>query len=195
MEKVISQYTSALDELNVLTKTSYEQADSEDIQARINQIVDDVLSFLIHAYTLGMEHASFMLAHDLTVDVEEMREAIYLIIEGKTFEDRVADHVIAGDLSGLYTLVESEFHRVYNTAVQDGGEDYVANGSFGVMKEWITLRDGRVRETHSYLEGATVPLEDYFYTFDGDYASFPGGFTKAENNVRCRCMVRQFLDV
>jgi hypothetical protein len=100
MEKVIAQYTAAMDELNVLTQASYEQADGEDTQVKVNQIADDVLSFLIHAYTMGMEHASLMLAHDLTVDIEEMHEAIYLIIEGKTFEDRVADHVIADDLSG-----------------------------------------------------------------------------------------------
>lgn len=195
MEKVISQYTSAMDELNVLTQASYEQADSEDIQAKINQIADDVLSFLIHAYTMGMEHASLMLAHDLTVDVEEMDEAIFLMIEGKTFEDRVADHVIADDLSGLRTLVESEFHRVYNTAVQDGGEDFVANGTLGVNKDWITVRDNKVRKTHEYLEGASVPLEEYFYTFDGDYALQPGGFTKAENNVNCRCITRLSINV
>ena len=44
MEKVISQYTTALDELNVLTATSYKLAGGRDITARVNQIADDVLS-------------------------------------------------------------------------------------------------------------------------------------------------------
>lgn len=186
MEKVISQYTTALDELNVLTQTSYETAGGENVA----QIADDILSFLIYAYTLGIDHASLMLDYALAVDVGDMEDAIYLLIEGKTFEDRVADHVHAGDLNGLKTLVESEFHRVYNAAVRDGGRNYVDNGNFGVMKDWITVRDDKVRETHRYLEGQSVALEEDFYTFDGDHGAFPGMFGKAENNVNCRCIVR-----
>ena len=189
MQRVISQYTTALDELNVLTTSSYQLADSEDMTARIDQIADDVLSFLIIAYTLGMEHASLMLVYELSVDVDSMREAIYTVIAGKTFEDRVADHVIANDLSGLKTLVESEFHRVYNAALNDGAEDFVENGDFGVTKNWVTVKDDHVRETHAYLEGQSVALEEEFFTFDGDHAPHPGGFTKAENNVNCRCIM------
>lgn len=195
MDEVVSRYTLALDELNVLTSTSYYNAVSEDTTAMINQIADDFLSFLINAYTMGIDSASIMLDHEMTVDVDDMHEAIYLIIDGKTFEDRVADHVLNNDLGGLKTLAESEFHRVYNTAVYDGGEDYVESGSFGVNKDWITVRDDAVRETHSYLEGVSVPLEEEFFTFDGDHAPYPGKFTKAENNVNCRCIVKLTLDV
>jgi len=195
MDKIISRYTLALDELNVLTSTSYYNATGEDIAARVNQIADDFLSFLINAYTMGIESASIMLDHEMTVDVNDMHEAIFLVIDGKTFEDRVADHVMNNDLGGLKTLAESEFHRVYNAAVYDGGEDYVESGSFGVSKDWITVRDDAVRETHSYLEGVSVPLEEEFYTFDGDHAPYPGKFTKAENNVNCRCIVKLTLDV
>lgn len=195
MDEVVSRYTLALDELNVLTSTSYYNAVSEDTTAMINQIADDFLSFLINAYTMGIDSASIMLDHEMTVDVDDMHEAIYLIIDGKTFEDRVADHVLNNDLGGLKTLAESEFHRVYNAAVYDGGEDYVESGSFGVNKDWITVRDDAVRETHSYLEGVSVPLKEEFFTFDGDHAPYPGKFTKAENNVNCRCIVKLTLDV
>lgn len=195
MDEVVSRYTLALDELNVLTSTSYYNAVSEDTTAMINQIADDFLSFLINAYTMGIDSASIMLDHEMTVDVDDMHEAIYLIIDGKTFEDRVADHVLNNDLGGLKTLAESEFHRVYNAAVYDGGEDYVESGSFGVNKDWITVKDDAVRETHCYLEGVSVPLEEEFYTFDGDHAPYPGKFTKAENNVNCRCIVKLTLDV
>ena len=190
MEKVVTEYTTALDELNILTDTSYKLAGGEDKAARVHQIADDMLSFLINAYTLGVEHASVMLAYDLSVDADSMRGAIYTVIEGKTFEDRVADHVMADDLAGLKTLVESEFHRVYNAAVYDGGQDFIGNGNLGVTKDWITIKDAKVRETHKYLEGQSVALEEEFFTFDGDHAPYPGKFGKAENNVNCRCIVR-----
>lgn len=188
MDEVVSSYLTAFDELNVLTSTSYQMAGG-DYSARVNQIVDDVLSFLINAYALGIRNAGIMLDHELSVNVDKMQDAIYLVIEGKTFADRVADHVGGNDLGGLKNLVESEYHRVYNAAVYDGGRDYIDNGGFGISKNWITVCDDKVRETHSYLEGQSVPLEEEFFTFDGDHAAYPGGFTKAENNVNCRCIV------
>ena len=188
MDEVTSRYVTALDELNLLTSTSYYQATGSDLAARIDQIADDVLSFLIKAYTQGVEGAAIMLGYDLEVDVSMMEQAIYHSIDGKTYADRVADHVLAGDLQGLITLVESEYHRVYNTAVTDGGREFVEHGSSGVVKTWVTVRDECVRETHQYLEGQSVPLEEEFFTFDGDHAAYPGGFTKAENNVNCRCI-------
>ena len=193
MDEVVSSYLTAFDELNVLTSTSYQMAGG-DYSARVNQIVDDVLSFLINAYALGIRNAGIMLDHELSVNVDKMQDAIYLVIEGKTFADRVADHVGGNDLGGLKNLVESEYHRVYNAAVYDGGRDSIDNGGFGVSKKWITVRDDKVRETHSYLEGQSVPLEEEFFTFDGDHAAYPGGFTKAENNVNCRCIVRLTTD-
>lgn len=193
MDEVVSSYLTAFDELNVLTSTSYQMAGG-DYSARVNQIVDDVLSFLINAYALGIRNAGIMLDHELSVNVDKMQDAIYLVIEGKTFADRVADHVGGNDLGGLKNLVESEYHRVYNAAVYDGGRDYIDNGGFGVSKNWITVHDDKVRETHSYLEGQSVPLEEEFFTFDGDHAAYPGGFTKAENNAGCRCIVRLTTD-
>lgn len=152
------------------------------------------LSLLINAYRKGVQAASEMLAYDLTVDVRSMDEVIYLVIDGKTFEDRVADHVLSGDLQGLQTLAESEFHRVYNAAVLDGGHQYQSSVGYGVTKNWYTVMDDKVRETHRYLEGASVSLDEEFWTFDGDHAAYPGGFTKAENNVNCRCTVELHID-
>lgn len=188
MDEVVSSYLLAIDELNVLTATSYQMAEG-DAAGRLNQITDDILSFLINAYTLGIRNAGIMLDSDLSVNVDKMEDAIFLVIEGKTFADRVADHVGGNDLGGLQNLVESEFHRVYNAAVQDGGKEYVDNGTFGVTKTWYTVKDDRVRETHQYLEGQSVPLEEEFFTFDGDHAPYPGRFIRVENNANCRCIV------
>lgn len=188
MDEVVSSYLLAIDELNVLTATSYQMAEG-DAAGRLNQITDDILSFLINAYTLGIRNAGIMLDSDLSVNVDKMEDAIFLVIEGKTFADRVADHVGGNDLGGLQNLVESEFHRVYNAAVQDGGKEYVDNGTFGVTKTWYTVMDARVRDTHRYLEGRSVPLEEEFFTFDGDHAPYPGRFIKVENNANCRCIV------
>ncbi len=119
------------------------------------------------------------------VDTAAMESAIYLPIEGKTFADRVLEYALLDDVEGIRTVAETEYHRVYNTAA-----DQTARSAPGqVSKRWRTVGDDIVRETHRYLEGVEVPLDAEFYTYDGDHAAFPGGFTQARNNVNCRCIV------
>lgn len=97
-------------------------------------------------------------------------------------------------MSGLQTLVESEYHRVFNAAEEDGAYEFQSTRGLGVSKKWVTVRDEAVRDTHKYLEGVSVALDEEFYTFDGDHASRPGEFTKAENNVNCRCVLKLETD-
>lgn len=194
MNNTFSAYIAAFDELNILTSTSYYSASGKNMTSKVAQIADDILSLLIRAYQQGITATADMLAYDLTVDVGSMEEAIYEVIDGKTFEDRIADHVIAGDLSGLQTLVESEYHRVFNAAEEDGAYEFQSTRGLGVSKKWVTVRDEAVRDTHKYLEGVSVALDEEFYTFDGDHAFRPGEFTKAENNVNCRCVLKLETD-
>lgn len=188
MKQVISSYTSALDELNLLMATSYYTASGDDTE-RTKQIADDLLSFLVNAYTLGVHNAALMLQTELSVNLDEMEEAIFTMIDGKTFEDRVADHVRSNGPGRLETLAESEFHRVYNQAVENGGKEYRDRGNPNVTKTWYTVGDEKVRDTHDYLEGVSVRVGEDFYTFDGDHAAYPGGFQQVENNANCRCIV------
>lgn len=194
MNNTFSAYITAFDELNILTSTSYYSASGKDMTSKVAQIADDVLSLLIRAYQQGIKATADMLSYDLTVDIDSMEAAIYEVIDGKTFEDRITDHVKAGDLSGLQTLVESEYHRVFNTAEEDGANKFQSAKGLNVSKKWVTVRDELVRDTHKYLEGMTVALDEEFYTFDGDHASRPGEFTKAENNVNCRCVLTFEVD-
>ena len=177
----MEEYILAFDEINALVAYSYE------ISKSIEEVIDDVLSILIAAYKLGIHDVGKMLKYDISVNVDTMQKAIYLEIDGKTFEDRARDHLLSGDLYALEILVESEYHRVYNTALFNGAILFRDDTGEDVTKEWRTLRDNKVRETHEYLEGEEVDIDEEFYTFDGDHALHPGGFKKASNNVNCRC--------
>ena len=87
--------------------------------------------------------------------------------------------VIAGNLK--YWLNPN-----YNAAVFQGVKQ---TGHEAVTKTWVTMKDDRVRETHDYLEGTTVHYDCEFFTYDGDHSQYPGGFSKPENNVNCRCIL------
>lgn len=191
MDELISEYILAFDEINALITYSFELTEGDENQTQ--KVADDMLSFLIKAYLMGIKSASEMLSYDIPVNSRDMLEAIYVLIDGKTFEDRVADHIKNQDVRALQLLAESEYHRVYNTAIKDGGVYYQSNNKdtgTGVSKKWLTMGDNKVRDTHRYLDNQSIGLDEDFYTFDGDYAPYPGGFQNPGNNVNCRCVIQ-----
>lgn len=88
------------------------------------------------------------------------------------------------DREKLQRMIEAEANRCFNSGVIEA-----VRGVKGVMKTWETMGDERVRETHEYLEGMTIPFDEEFVTIGGDSAMAPGMFSDAENNVNCRCWV------
>ena len=177
----LNHYLTKLDELNVITLEIYYSA------KKVKDVVDDIFELLVDAYLLGNDHASEMMQTMTVVDQDLMEAAIYRRIDDKDFADRAAEHVRNGDVAALQTLVESEYHRVHEEGVADGVRQFTRETGIPVAKTWRTVGDDRVRDTHDYLEGTTIPIGDMFWTYDGDSALQPGGFANAENNVNCRC--------
>lgn len=174
-------FLTKLDELNVIVLESWYAAN------RKKDILDDLFSTLVEAYLLGMNHASEQVDRLIPVDHDRMEDVIYLKIDGMTVMDRAERHIEEGDVAALQTLVESEYHRVYNTAEADGVQEFTRETGKAVSKTWHTMLDERVRDTHIDLEGNTVPANELFYANDGDMTLYPGGFDNPENNVNCRC--------
>ena len=180
----LQTYLTKLDELNVITLEMYYSANPK---SRVKSVEDDFYMILVEAYLLGNDHASEMMESMTVVDADRMEAAIYRKIDGIDFADRAARHVRAGDVTALQELVESEYHRVYSEGVADGVEQFTRETGKTVLKTWRTVGDDRVRDTHDFLEGTTILLNERFETYDGDSALMPGGFANAENNVNCRC--------
>ena len=109
--------------------------------------------------------------------------AVNLEIDGKTFRERITEDSTVAD---ILRIIDTESHRDYNTGVYDAAK---VSGDLGIKKQWQTMQDDRVRDTHDYLQGMKVGLDDLFYTYDGDSAMYPGGFVLAENNCNCRCWI------
>lgn len=180
-EKTLKSYLTKLDELNVITLEIYYSA------KKVKDVVDDIFELLVDAYLLGNDHASEMMQTMTVVDQDRMEAAIYRKIDGIDFAERAENHVRNGDVTALQTLVESEYHRVHEEGVADGVRQFGRETGISVFKTWRTVGDDRVRDTHDFLEGTTITLGEEFQTYDGDSALMPGGFSKAENNVNCRC--------
>ena len=154
-------------------------------------LMDEVLDILILSYVYGNKDGNEGLASDVGIDRDALDESVYKRINGENWEERIGAYFENGTADEIYRVVETDSHRIYNDAVMNVGEAENAKAHDGIIaKQWVTMRDDRVRDTHDYLEGMTIPLNDRFYTYDGDSARYPGDFEDPANNVNCRCGIR-----
>lgn len=157
------------DEVNALASVSEPEERAEDLK-----------SIMILAYMKGARDTGDDLFWDYVEDIYLLGLALYEEKDGKTAFER------AGETKDFPRLAENEAHRMYNAGSYDCAKQCEDSG-VGIYKTWHTMMDDRVRETHEYIERETVPIEDAFYTFDGDHARYPGDFGLPENNINCRC--------
>lgn len=159
---------------------------------RLRDDIEDYIEYLLfEAYTYGNVQAMDDLGlldrdpADL-IDPDVMEQTINERIADKTFKQRITEYLDDENstVEDFQRVAETDATRVYNAGVVDGGK---ASGVPGVRKQWITMDDDRVRSTHDYLADMVVPLNEDFYTYDGDHARAPGLFTLPENNIGCRC--------
>lgn len=182
------------------------QKDEEDI-------IDELLDLFLLAYAQGNQVTIENLAYltdgvpsDFKPDVDDVMKVVDERVANKTWRERIKeyfDKARKGELptqsdrgeteeqsgngnvslpDAIIRIAETETHRIANTAAITSAKKAGAK-----TKTWATMLDDKVRETHDYLEGMTVNIDEDFYTYDGDHASAPGLFELAQNNINCRC--------
>lgn len=172
------------DELNRFEASLRERfTDGKLVKEDEEDIIDEMLDLFLLAYAQGNSVTNANLSSDWTPTVDDAMEVVDAKVAGKTWRERAEEYFAnGGSVDDLVRIAETETHRDANTAALDA-----AKKAGATSKTWVTMLDDRVRETHDYLEGMTVNIDEDFYTYDGDHASAPGLFELAENNVNCRC--------
>lgn len=151
-------------------------------------IIDELLDLFLLAYANGATATNTELGTAVMPSVDAVDAAVYAAVAGETWRDRVLGYFDSGGtLYDIRRIAETDATRIYNQGAVDA---VVANNATAsTVKRWRTMGDEKVRDTHDYLEGMEVPFTSRFYTYDGDSADYPGGFSLPENNVNCRCVV------
>ena len=180
------------DELNVIReKLENERAKWDPMtkpdKALVQDTVDDLLYLLVLAYVFGKDQACEDLYETVEVDEQKMQAAIYEKIEGEDWVDRVVKHMEHFDVGMVLNVAETEMTRDFNQGGMDSAALIGKKTGRSIKKTWNTMEDEKVRETHWPLESVKLDLGEKFNTFDGDSAIAPGKFSKASNNVNCRC--------
>jgi hypothetical protein len=175
------------DELNRVNAEIRERFGKETLQKRDKReeedIIDELLDLFLLAYAMGNSVTNDNLSSDYTPSVDEVMEVVDAKVAGKTWRERIAEYFSSGGTGeDIARIADTEMHRIANTSAFN-----TAKHAGAKTKTWVTMADERVRDTHSYLEGETVGIDEDFYTYDGDHASAPGLFELAENNINCRC--------
>jgi hypothetical protein len=76
-------------------------------------------------------------------------------------------------------------NEAFDQAIQDGLLD-----PGQLMRTWNTARDDRVRDSHSDIDGETIPHGDLFVTGLGNELQFPGDpAAPAVDTIMCRCVI------
>jgi hypothetical protein len=175
-----------MDELNRLDeeiRQRFGDAQLTDRKEEEEDIIDELLDLFLLAYAMGNEVTNENLSSSWMPPVDEVMEVVDAKVAGKTWRERTEDYFANGGTGAdIARIADTEMHRIANTAALD-----TAKYAGAKYKTWATMLDDKVRDTHDYLEGETVDIDEDFYTYDGDHASAPGLFELAENNVNCRC--------
>lgn len=174
----------AWDELNIIREDAVAYFKQKRKREEVDHFCDYLEFVLCLIYVYGWQDAEEI------VGIVPMKDGlddktVNLDIKGETFRERIHKQAADGTIADILRIIDTEAHRDYNTGVYDAAK----TSGKRVFKQWNTMRDDRVRETHDYLESTKVGIDDRFYTYDGDSALFPGGFELPENNVNCRCWV------
>lgn len=177
------------DEINQLVKEigadsveEYEALPIEEKRRRKQRFWDCLWDWLLDGWAAGL----LFVGEDKDLpDITRILNWVYP--RGETTSD-IYDKDIT-DREKLQRMIEAEANRCFNSGVIEA-----VRGVKGVMKTWETMGDERVRETHEYLEGMTIPFDEEFVTIGGDSAMAPGMFSDAENNVNCRCWISATKD-
>lgn len=146
--------------------------------------LDIIFDFLVYSYTLGVDNVNENMSTSYAPQDAEMRRVINQKVAGRDFTERVTEYAEKGDLDAILKVAETDAHRVLNTASYE-----TAKKAGAKYKTWVTMMDDRVRDTHDYLLAMTIPMDDYFVTYNGDKALRPGDFGIPEEDINCRCIL------
>lgn len=171
------------DELNLIRKEAQLLWNGQPPGRKEREAFCDWLEFVLcHVYAYGWEAAEDVIGRVNVMWNGDM-EAVNLEIAGQTFRDRILNE---NTVQEILRVIDTEAVRDYNAGVYNAAKK---SGRPDLRKRWYTMNDDRVRDTHQYLEGMVVGIDDRFYTSDGDSALYPGDFDDPSNNVNCRCSV------
>lgn len=172
------------DEINALKANlqAAKSADTETKKRSMGNYIDEVTDLFVMTYFLGWSEIAEQFGLKGEPDIEKARAVIEERFDGKDYKDRLSEYLVSGTDYDIDRVIDTDTGRIYEAAKYDAA---VEGGA--TEKTWNTMLDPRVRDSHDYLEGVTVPMDAEFYTYAGHHTYYPKQFGVPEEDCGCRC--------
>ncbi len=89
------------------------------------------------------------------------------------------------NMTTMQRIIETEGHRLEEQAKLD----VARKSTKPLLKEWVSMRDSHVRQSHQILDGVTIPLDDDFVSPSGAVGQAAALIGTAEDEINCRCFL------
>ena len=175
------------DEINKFKLNLSKHFENGRIRSRedCEDIIDEMFDLFLLSIANGVNSVNEQFNSDIELGVDVIDGIINTEIEGATWRDRVWTwYETDGTEADIVRIAETEAHRDGNTAAFDVAREVGAE-----TKTWICMMLPTSRDTHVYLDGTTVGINDEFYTYMGNHALYPGQFGVAEEDINCLCQL------
>jgi len=95
--------------------------------------------------------------------------------------------------SAARTIAQTESTRSTNLGSHQA---YLEASQLGVQvrRQWLSARDSSTRDTHAYLDGTVVGVNEEFVLPTGERGIAPASFDDPSENYNCRCTVIPIVD-
>jgi len=143
-----------------------------------NEAIREFLARTIAADVTKMLDTQKELVRDLVRQAAEEQWTI------RRLEQEFRDRHIRNERFRSMMIARTETAKLYNKGATEGMAEAGVTA-----KEWLSARDEDVRESHAYMDGKAVGLNDDFILPSGARGPFPGQIDRAEESVNCRCTV------
>ena len=167
-------------EIMVLIYTVIEQQTLGNIPA-VTARLEETIKDLVSEYTVPDSEMLSYINQYSTNFVDTTVKHLQTAAEG---EEEKAAYYVSEDRARYNA--ENEANTIFN---YEQFRQAKADGF--TRKQWITMKDERVRRTHAKIDGTTIPIDGFFQV--GDYLMrFPKDWDNGgpEECVNCRCTLR-----
>ena len=96
------------------------------------------------------------------------------------------ENTFAFSKTAARTIAQTESTRSTNLGAHQAYMDATSMG-VRVRRQWLSARDSLVRDTHAYLDGQTVGVNENFSLPTGESGIAPASFDEPAENYNCRC--------
>jgi uncharacterized protein with gpF-like domain len=85
-------------------------------------------------------------------------------------------------------IARTESSRVASTAANMAFQE-AADTGLVIQKQWLSARDGNVRDSHKNLDGKPAIPNDAQFQSGTNFADGPGLFGVGKEDINCRCTI------